>query len=116
MLCTVAQTSRRTGDKSLKSKGEGEREEAGRERTARLQASRSATWEVPAPTQARPKVPPGGSQLGRGHNYTSALGKDLKTKRRGLQSGSKALRSSEGGRAGAQEPFTRHVGTRKINK
>ena len=82
--------------KRAKAEGEGERGEAGGERTARLRAPRSATWEVPAPTQAWPNVPPGRLELGRGHNYTSAPGKDLKTKWRGPQSGSKALRSSEG--------------------
>lgn len=97
--------------KRAKSAGEGVREEARGERTARLWAPRSATWEVPAPRQAGPNVPPGGSPLGRGHNYTSAPGEDLKTKWRGLQSGSKALRSSEGGRASAQKLFTRRVGT-----
>jgi len=49
----------------------------------RLPAPRSATWEVPAPAQAWPNVPPGGSRLGRGRNYTSAPGEDLKTERRG---------------------------------
>ena len=68
----------------------GGEEGAGRDRAARLPAPRSATWEVPAPAQAWPKVPPGGSRLGRGRNYTSAPGEDLKTERRGLLSGSKA--------------------------
>lgn len=99
--------------KRAQSEGEGEWEEAGSERTAKLPAPRSATWEVPAPKQAGPNFPPGGSRLGRGHNYTSAPGEDLKTEWRGLQSGSQGLRSSEGGRARAQEHFTRHVGTRK---
>lgn len=105
------------GRKRAKSEGEGEWEEAGSERTARLPAPWSATWEVRATKQAWPNFPPGGSQPGRGHNYTPAPGEDLKTKWRGLQSGSQSLRSSEGGRARAQETFYKACGYKeKKNK
>ena len=91
-------------------------EEAGRDRAARLPAPRSATWEVPAPAQAWPNVPPGGSRLGRGRNYTSAPGEDLKTERRGLLSGSKAPAVIRGGPGPCTGTFYKACGYKKKKK
>lgn len=70
MLCAVAQASRRTGDKSLKSEGEGEREEAGREGEDRAPpGSQVRHLGGPGPNAGPAKSPPGrlaaraGSQL-----------------------------------------------------
>ena len=95
--CAPRATWTETQSKGAESAGEGGRKEAGRDRAALLPAPRFPTWEVPAQAQARPNVPPGGSRLGRGRNYTSAPGEDLKTERRGLLSGSKAPAVIRGG-------------------
>lgn len=95
------------------------REEAGRESTAQLWAPRSATWEVPAPTQAGPNVPPGGSLLGRGHNYTSAPGEDLKTKWRGAavwKQGPAVIRGGPGQCAGTFYKACGYKGGKNQNK
>lgn len=84
MLCALGAGKLKVRREGTESAGEGGRGEAGRERAARLRTPRSATWEVLAPAQARPNVPPGGSRLGRGRNYTSTPGEDLKTEWRGL--------------------------------
>lgn len=59
---------------------------------------------------------PGRIGVRAGHNYTSAPGEDLKPSGGDCSLEARPPRSSEGGQARAQEPFTRHVGTRKQNQ
>lgn len=84
------------GENAQSPKGEGGREEEREGEDPAAPGSQVHYLGGPGPNPGPAKRPPGRLALGRGHNYTSAPGKDLKTKWRGLQSGSKALRSSEG--------------------
>lgn len=110
----VARARQRAEEKTSKIRREGGGEGGGREGEDRA-APGSPVRHLggPGPNAGRAKRAPGRLAARAGSQLHLGSRRGLKTPSGGgLQSGSKALRSSEGGRASAQELFTRRVGTR----